>query len=718
MFLLVVLFWLKSVCAYLFNFDLNIESTFQYFFLLINPIATTIFLLGLTLYLKRPLASYITMGTVYCLLTLLLFSNVSYYREFSDFLTVATILGSKSVSAGLGEAAINLFRPYDLFFFIDLIVIPLLFFTKKIHIDQRSFRLRVSFAISTISCMLFGANLSFAEVARPELLKRMFSNDYIIKYMGISFFTVYDSYRFFKTDQVRSEASPKDLDKVKDYVREHYAAYDSNLFGIAKGRNVITIHLESFQQFLINYKLKDDQEVEHEVTPFLNEIFRSKETFSFDNFFHQVAQGKTSDAENLLESSLFGLESGSLFTQYGEENTFQAAPSILQQKLGMTSAVFHGNGGGFWNRNETYKQLGYDYFFHDKYFKINEKNSFQYGLHDKELFKQSIKYLEHLQQPFYVKYITVSNHFPYGKFHGEEDGFPFAQTNDKTINGYFATTNYLDTAIKELFDYLKASGLYDDSMIIIYGDHYGISNKRNPNLASLLDKDPEIWNDYDNAMLQRVPLMFHVPKTDIPGRTEEKGADYINHTFGGEVDVLPTLLHLLGVETKQYLQLGQDLLSPNRDQVVSFRNKSFITPDYTVLDSKIYITQGEQAGALVENPTAETENTIDQLRQKVNNQLAVSDLITTKDLLRFYGQDESGLVPVNPEKYSYKNEFEHLKKIEKQKKQDSTSLYSKNDKHSTVKLYKTKSYQDYQDEKESLLQANPESEADSNTFEQ
>ncbi|MDR1473461.1 MAG: LTA synthase family protein [Lactobacillales bacterium] len=701
MFFLVILFWLKSVCAYFFNFDLNIESNFQYFFLLINPIAMTIFLLGIALYIKPPLASYITMGIIYCLLTILLFSNVSYYREFSDFLTIATILGSKSVSAGLGEAAVNLFRPYDLFFFVDLIVIPLLFFTKKISMDQRSFRLRVSFAISAIACMLFGANLSFAEVARPELLKRMFSNDYIVKYMGVSFFTVYDGYRFFKTDQVRSEASPKDLVKVKDYVKEHYTGYDPNLFGIVRGRNVITIHLESFEQFLINYKLKDQQGEEHEVTPFLNKIFASKETFSFDNFFHQVSQGKTSDAENLLENSLFGLESGSLFTQYGGENTFQAAPNILQQHSGYTSAVFHGNGGGFWNRNETYKQLGYDYFFHDKYFKINEKNSFQYGLHDKELFKQSIKYLEHLQQPFYVKYITVSNHFPYGEFHGKDDGFPFADTKDKTINGYFATAHYLDTAVKEFFAYLKASGLYDHTAIVIYGDHYGISNKRNPDLAELLGKDPETWNDYDNVMLQRVPFMIHMPNANIPGRIEESPAeslDYINHSFGGEVDVLPTLLHLLGIDNQRYLQLGQDLLSPKKDQIVAFRNKNFVASDYTVLGSKIYNTQ---TGELLENPTEETLSIIEQLKQKVNQQITMSDLLTTKDLLRFYGKNESGLSPINPEKYNYQKELERLKKIEKQKKQNSTSLYSKNNKRSTVKLYKTKSYQNYQDEDES-----------------
>jgi Phosphoglycerol transferase and related proteins, alkaline phosphatase superfamily len=62
--------------------------------------------------------------------------------------------------------------------------------------------------------------------------------------------------------------------------------------------------------------------------------------------------GRTSDAETMLESGLFGLPKGtSVFTKLGADNTFQAAPAILAQKKGYTSAVFHGNTGSFWNRD-------------------------------------------------------------------------------------------------------------------------------------------------------------------------------------------------------------------------------------------------------------------------------------------------------------------------------------------------------------------------------
>ncbi len=45
------------------------------------------------------------------------------------------------------------------------------------------------------------------------------------------------------------------------------------------------------------------------------------------------------------------------------------------------------------------------------------------------------------------------------------------------------------------FDYLKATGLYENSIIVLYGDHYGISNSRNPHLAPLIGKDSQSWSD-------------------------------------------------------------------------------------------------------------------------------------------------------------------------------------------------------------------------------
>ena len=678
--LLVVLMWIKNMLAYTLDFHLSLENALQHFILIINPIATTLLLLSVGLYVRRKKPAYITMMVIYFIMTALLFSNAVYYREFTDFITINTMLGAGKVASGLGESAIKLFRPYDILYWIDFILLVFALATKRIKMDETPVRARMAFAFTTLSVMIFSGNLFLAESDRPELLTRTFSRDYLVKYLGINAFTAYDGVQTYKTTQVRAQASATDMDEVAEYVKGHYAKPNDQYFGLAKGRNVIYIHLESTQQFLIDYKLKDENGVEHEVMPFINSLYHSNSTFSFSNFFHQVKAGKTSDSETLFENSLFGLNQGALFTQLGGKNTFEAAPNILKQTQGYTSAVFHGNSGTFWNRNETYKRLGYDYFFDASYYNVTEDNSFQYGLNDKPFFQQSVKYLEHLQQPFYTKFIAVSNHYPYSQLSGDETGFPLAQTKDETINSYFSTANYMDTAVHEFFDYLKQSGLYDNSIIILYGDHYGISNARNKELAQLLGKDRETWSNFDNAQVQRVPYMIH-----IPGMNKGKIID----TYGGQVDALPTLLHLLGVDTQNYIQLGQDLFSPDHKQLVAFRDGDFVTPNYTYYGGILY---DNKTGEEITEPSEELKKQIDADKEAVSDQLATSDKINNGDLLRFY--TKSGLKAINPDDYNYLKNTDRIEKIEKELGDKSTSVYSKHNHTSTTDKYQTKSYQE------------------------
>lgn len=678
--LLTILLWVKNIAAYLTEFKLGVESFQQYLILFINPIATTIFMLSIALYVKGKKSSYITMLVIYSLMTLLLFSNIVYYREFTDFITINTMLGAGQVSSGLGETAIKLFRPYDILYWIDIIALVVLFARKKITMDERPVRARMALAVTTLSIMIFSGNLFMAEVDRPELLTRTFSRDYLVKYLGINAFTVYDGVQTYQASQVRAEASPTDMDDVAKYVSNHYAAPNDDLFGIAKGKNVIYIHLESTQQFLIDYKLKDENGVEHEVMPFINSLYHDKQTFAFDNFYHQVKGGKTSDAETLMDNSLFGLNQGALMTQLGGKNTFQSAPNILEQTAGYTSAVFHGNDSTFWNRNETYKHWGYDYFFSKEYYDVNEDNSFQYGLHDKPFFQQSVKYLEQLPQPFYSKFIAVSNHFPYSEFTDDEAGFPMAQTDDETINGYFATANYLDAAVEEFFNYLKASGLYDNSVIVLYGDHFGISESRNESLAELVGKTKENWNSYDNAQMQKVPYLIHIPGQENGG---------INHTYGGQVDALPTLMHLLGVDTKNYIMMGQDLLSADHDQLVAFRNGDFVSDKYTYHKGSLYDTA---SGNEIVTATAQQQKEVDALKEKVSAQLDASDQVNNGDLFRFY--DKSGLKDLDYTKFNYKDALEQLKEAAAKAGNDNTSIIAKNGGQSTEDLYVTKTYKE------------------------
>src|SRR5699024_6905124 len=142
-----------------------------------------------------------------------------------------------------------------------------------------------------------------AETERLKLLKRTLDLNYIVKYLGAYNFTVYDAFQNVKTSTERVLAVSSDITEVQNYTDNKFAAPDEDLFVIAKDKNIIKIHLESFQSFLIDYELNGE-----EVTPFINSLVNDQEenyTY-FENFFHQTEQGKTADAELIMDTSLYG----------------------------------------------------------------------------------------------------------------------------------------------------------------------------------------------------------------------------------------------------------------------------------------------------------------------------------------------------------------------------------------------------------------------------
>ncbi|KRL61195.1 sulfatase [Lentilactobacillus parakefiri DSM 10551] len=654
--------------AYFVDLGLGITNPFQFLIVLINPLATTTLLLSIALYFKKSRFFYPLAILISILNTVLLYLNVIYFREFTDFMTVSTMTGYSKVNQGLSGSSLALTNVHDILYWIDLIVIIGLLVFRKIKIDPRPLNRRIGLAVTSFSVLFFAVNLSLAEMDRPQLLTRTFDRAYIVKYLGLDAFTVYDGLKSQHNNDLRATATKSELNDVLKFTRKHYAKPNKKFYGIAKGKNVIVIHLESFQQFLIGKKINGQ-----EVTPFLNKLYKSKSSYAFKNFFHQVGQGKTSDAENMLETSTYGLPQGSLFAQLGSDNTFQAAPAILKQRRGYTSAVFHGNIASFWNRNNVYKNMGYQYFFDASYYNTTGDRSLGYGLKDKLLFRDSVKYLQNLQQPFYVKYITVTNHFPYD-LDKEDTNFKTTNTGDDVVDNYFLTAHYLDQAVHEFYNYLRKTGLLKHSLILLYGDHYGISNSENTNLAKALGKNPDDWNDFDNAQLQRVPLII-----DVPGQKN----GFVSKKYAGEIDVLPTLMHLLGISSKRYVQFGTDILSKQHDQVVAFRNQDWVSPAFTSLSGDIYSNKTGQLLKLTKRQQAQVKKD----KERVQTELSLSDSLNEKNLLRFY--HPKGFTAIDPRNYNYADLYQKEKRIENRLGKKSTSIYSKNGDKSTWKEYFT-----------------------------
>lgn len=621
--LAVLMLWLKTYIAQTAQFKLGVEGFLQNFLLFINPLGSAMLFLGIS-FLFRGKRKYTSLVVVYTLMSILLYANIVYYRFFSDFITLPTVTQTQNFG-DLGGSVLTLLKPYDFLFFVDVFVMFYLRFSRKIQKDSNRFGYKKATAIITLALAISILNLGLAEADRPQLLSRGFDRNYIVKYLGMYNYTIYDSVETMKASSQRALADSSDITEVMNYTKSNYAKPNAQYFGKAKGMNVIYLHLESFQNFLINYKLNGE-----EVTPFLNSLTKDKNTMYFDNFFHQTGQGKTSDAEFMLENSLFGLPQGSAYITKAQ-NTYQAAPSILKD-YGYTSAVFHGNNGSFWNRNEIYKSFGFDHFFDASYYDIgSSENMAEYGLLDKPFFEQSKSMLSKLPQPFYTKLITVGNHFPY-KMDQSLVTIDKANTGDSSVDNYFQTARYADEGIKQVFDQLKESGLYDNSMIVLYGDHYGISDNHNDAMEQVIGKE---ITPYENANLQRVPLFIHVP--GMQGGT--------NHTYGGQTDLLPTLLHLLGIDTQKFVQFGSDLLSKEHDEIVPFRNSDFVSPTIYSINGKFY---DNKTGLLLDESQLEFAKTI---KDKVELKLHLSDKVVNGDLLRFYTPTD--YTPVDRSKYNY-----------------------------------------------------------------
>ena len=594
-----------------------------------------------------------------------LVSNILYYREFSDFLSTSIIKTSGSTSDNLGKSIAGITKGTDFLVFLDVVIIVLLIAFKVFKIDVRRLKLKVSLLIEGLAVVLIGTNLTMAQKDRSGLLTRTFDNNYIVKYLGLNAFAVYDGVKTAQNNAIMAKANHSDLKTVQSYIKKNYIAPNPEYYGVAKNKNVLVIHLESFQQFLIDYKWHGK-----EVTPNLNKLYHANDTISFDNFFNQVGQGKTSDAEMMLENSIFGLQSGSAMSSYGTSNTFESAPAILGQKAGYTSAVMHGGAGSFWNRDNAYKSFGYDYFMPLSYYQNKKGYYLGYGIKDKLFFDQSIKYMEHLPQPFYLKMITVTNHYPYD-LDKKNQSIDKTDTGDKTVDGYVQTAHYLDQAIGELMSYLKKSGLEKNTLIMLYGDHYGISGNHHKASAQLLDKDS--FNNFDNLQFQRVPLMFHMPGL--------KGG--INHTYGGEIDVRPTLFNLLGINDQNMIQFGHSLLAKNAPQIVAQRNGDFITPKYSKVEGSYYYTQ---SGKRITHPSKKVKAQLASISNTVTTELSLSDRVITGNLLRFYKPD--GFEYVKRKNYSYKKS-DSLKRLKKAEKKSKNSVWYQNGKKTTQSDFKT-----------------------------
>lgn len=313
-------------------------------------------------------------------------------------------------------------------------------------------------------------------------------------------------------------------------------------FGAGKGCNLIVVQLESFQNFLLNTSVDGK-----ELTPVMNRL--AAESLYFPYIFQQMGRGNTSDAEFLSNTSVYPVGNKPMSYAYSEKKL----PSLarLMHKQGYTASTFHVNNITFWNRDELYKALNFDKYYDKPYF--HKQNFNRFGASDEELFRVGLNKLEALQyrwKPFYAQLITASSHAPFTIPDASKRLKLPERLKGQPLGDYLTAVNYADYALGTFIDGLKKNGLWEKSVVVVYGDHFGLNRKKfKPKEVSQALGIP-----YHRHITRfNVPLMIHLPGQS--GRVIEQ--------VGGQVDILPTVANIMGIDLAQegFTAFGHDLMN-------------------------------------------------------------------------------------------------------------------------------------------------------------
>jgi arylsulfatase len=382
----------------------------------------------------------------------------------------------------------------------------------------------------------------------------------------------------------------------------------SQYHGLAKGRNLIVVQLESFQNFLIGASYEGQV-----ITPNLNRLLQ-EDTLYFDHYYQQIGKGSTSDAEFASQNSFLPVMYGQSYTRF-MDNAFYGLPWIMREN-GYSATAFHGYVGEFWNRDEAYPQQGFEDFYSAEDFVVNDDNTVGWGLGDESFFRQSVSVMKSLPKPFYSFLITLTSHNPYD-ITDRYEGIQLRPEQEDTLFGnYLNAVHYTDAAIGTFLSQLKQEGLYDNSIIVFYGDHFGLKATDEENQEQM---SAFLGHTYDYDEMFNIPLIVHIPGS---------GVSETISTAGGQIDFMPTIVDLMGYNDSVRVALGKNILTQEEGFVVSqayMLKGSFITDDIAFEISKDGIFEHSRAWDL---HTREAIEDIEPFREQYEKALQFVDLST------------------------------------------------------------------------------------------
>ncbi|MFB9327302.1 LTA synthase family protein [Paenibacillus aurantiacus] len=583
-----------------------------------------------------PRARTVALLILNLILTFVIYADLIYFRYFQDLISIPVLLQAGQVGE-LGDSIWTLIGPADLWFIVEWPFIiafgvyalaqrrkggsaPQATISAAERIKRRWFKL--VFRLSS-SLIIFAAGLTLVfvpiNIAKQTWAVGLFVGNWwnlsLYNVTGVLGFHGYDAYRYARDNILHENAlTDTEIAEAKQFFEERGETRkkleSDPLFGAYKGSNVILIQLEAFQNFMIGQRIGGQ-----EVTPNMNKLI--EESLYFNRFYHQTSQGRTSDADLAANASLQPMITGSVFIRYAQHETDSLASALKKQ--GYSPNVFHAYDGGFWNRNTMYSNMGYDHFYNRKDFTIDEPLGWSLG--DNSFFRQSVDIMKETKQPFYSFLISLSSHhpFPLPKDYQTLDVGEFKGT---IFGDYLEAAHYVDSSVGHMIEQLKKEGLWDKSIFLFYGDHDN-SIRDWSYFEKFLGRPLNEVDQYN--VLKQVPFIVHVPDGKLTGVHEE---------VGGQLDITPTILHLLGISSGDLYQLGTPLVTEQ-----PLAGKRVVMREGAYTDGSVWFfpaTDGlPEHNRCLDAVTGEAkDNSACPAGSEARKELVMSDRVVVYDLIR------------------------------------------------------------------------------------
>lgn len=598
-----------------------------------------IILIGSLGYFFKPKKQFKYFATWAIIFSAICLINSVYFNNYYSFVSLS-LLATSAQAVGVANAITKILELKDLVFIFPLIVFFIIngalkkkgYFDFVSQIEVGKVRAMNTAVAGLIVLGFFVSMLTGTDLSR---LKKQWNREYVVMQFGIYIYQGNDVIASLKPQISPLFGLDSAIKEFTDFYKERENVDTTNKYtDMFEGKNIISIHAESIQNWLINTQINGK-----EITPNLNRL--SNEGMYFSNFYSQESVGTSSDTEFTFNTSLLPASSGTVFVSYPDRSYDYTTQKLLKEK-GYYTFSMHGNNCTMWNRKTMHESLGYDdfYCYTDSY-KIDEVIGI--GLSDKSFFRQSseiIKKIDKENDKFYGTLIMLTNHTPWAdikefndfdvtmKYIDKETGVekvaPYLEGT--TIGDYIKSANYADQAIGELIDQLSSAGILDDTIIVIYGDHDAKLKKNeylkyynyDPQTDSIKDKSEEGYVDidyYSYELNRSVPFIIW--------NNNEKYNINVSQVMG-MYDVQPTMGNMFGFYNKY--ALGHDIFN-TIENVVVFPNGNWLT-------NKMYYNSQKDEGLALSLTEPVSSDYITKYTALAASQVSISDKIIVYDIFK------------------------------------------------------------------------------------